>query len=93
MEKIALNNQSFFDIAIQYTGDAHNAMLIALANGMNVCDDLTPGMVITIPDAIEKNARIVNYYATRNIMPGTAANDRDLELKRVFDIEFPKEFS
>lgn len=81
-----------FDIAIQYTGDVHNAALIAIANGLNVTDELVAGSTIQIPQSIDKYNKMVEYYTSRKITPATAMSI-DEELQRVFAKEFPIQFS
>ncbi|MEN4762655.1 MULTISPECIES: hypothetical protein [unclassified Chryseobacterium] len=71
MEIKVLNRQSILDIAIQYTGDVQKCFDIAIANGMSVSDFLTSGVTLTIPDEMEKNNDVINYYASKKIKPAT----------------------
>jgi hypothetical protein len=87
-----LQGQSLFDIAIQYTGNEKAAIDIARANRLDVTDELTAGMSIIIPDGIEKNRAIVDYYLAERIAPATGINT-DMELDRVFDVELPEQLS
>jgi hypothetical protein len=68
---IALSNQSFFDIALQTTGIAENAVAIADANGYDVIDIPEPGENIIIPAALEVNAVVVSALAVRSLATGT----------------------
>ncbi|MGV4413879.1 hypothetical protein [Chryseobacterium sp. T1] len=72
MEITILHKQSLLDIAIQHTGNATNAYAIARANGLGVSDLLEPGAVLIIPDDIEKDMDIVNYYSAKGIQPATS---------------------
>ncbi|MFC3158991.1 hypothetical protein SAMN05443633_107149 [Chryseobacterium arachidis] len=73
MEIKVLNRQSILDISIQYTGDVQNCFAIAIANGMSVSDFLSSGLTLTIPDELEKNIDVINYYASKKIKPATGA--------------------
>lgn len=68
---ITLSNQSFFDIALQATGIAENAVAIADANGYDVIDIPEPGVSISIPATLEVNAVVVSALAARNLATGT----------------------
>ncbi len=69
-----LHNQSLLDIAIQHTGRVENAFALAVANGISVTDDLTPGKDLVIPDTVQMDSDIVNYYSAKGIQPATAWN-------------------
>ncbi|AZA84790.1 hypothetical protein C1637_18585 [Chryseobacterium lactis] len=71
MEIKVLNRQSILDISIQYTGDVQKCFDIAIANGMSVSDLLASGTQLIIPDEIEKNPDVINYYTSRLIKPAT----------------------
>ncbi|MDR1370947.1 MAG: LysM peptidoglycan-binding domain-containing protein [Dysgonamonadaceae bacterium] len=92
MEIKALEGQSLFDIAIQYTGESKTAIDIAKANGMDVTDTLSVGMLIIVPDDVVKNKKIVNYYSVKKITPATAVKT-DIESDRIFGIELPEQLS
>lgn len=72
MEITVLHNQSILDIAIQHTGIATNAYEIAKINGLTISDILTPGQMLEIPEGIEKDLDIVNYYKSKGIQPATS---------------------
>ena len=74
-----LNNQSLYDIAIQYTGYATNALNIALANGINPTDDLVVGDTITISDDLEVDDAIVSFYSNNNYIPASALTEAQLQ--------------
>ncbi|WP_153394359.1 hypothetical protein [Chryseobacterium vaccae] len=71
MEIKVLNRQSILDISIQYTGDVQKCFDIAIANGRAVSDLLTSGTQLIIPDKLEKNIDVTNYYTSRMIKPAT----------------------
>lgn len=94
MNVVVLDNQSFFDIALRYTGSVSMAIAIAKSNGYNVTDSLMPGTIIAIPDGLTVDAKVVEYYSVKNINPSTAYTiDSKKELMRVFDVELPEQFS
>lgn len=74
MEIIVLHNQTFLDIAIQYTGNVHNAFYIALANGYTVSEKIIPGTIISLP-INQKNTDVLRYYNEKKILPATAIQD------------------
>lgn len=66
------NNQTLFDIAMQYMGDASFAFTIALVNEIELTYDLVAGDVITIPDAevlSSAQEKVVKYYLDNDIVP------------------------
>lgn len=66
-----LHNQSLLDIAIQYTGDAQNAFLIAKENSLSVSAYLVPGFELVIPQGMPFNRNILEYYQAKDIKPAT----------------------
>jgi len=72
MTVTALVLQSWFDIAIQYTGSATNAYAIAYANGRYLTDDIVPGEEIVIPDGILILKKEVQYLESKKATPATA---------------------
>lgn len=66
-----LHNQSLLDIAIQYTGDAQNAFLIAKENSLSVSAYLVPGYELVIPNGMPLNRNILDYYQAKDIKPAT----------------------
>lgn len=67
-----LHNQSLLDISIQYTGTVENCFKIAVANGLCITDDLTPGQELIIPNDVKIDKEILNYYQSKEIQPATA---------------------
>jgi len=80
--------QSLIDIAIQECGSAEAAILIAIANGIAVTDELTPGVGLIIPGA--SNKAVAAYYAARNIKPATQVAESGATT--VFDETFDETF-
>ena len=76
MEIIVLHNQSILDIAIQHTGSVFNAFKIAVANGLAVSDVLGPGNKLMIPEDVENNGDILNYYTAKKIQPATTFTEQ-----------------
>tara|TARA_R110002126_G_scaffold78629_2_gene195671 strand:+ start:12414 stop:12704 length:291 start_codon:yes stop_codon:yes gene_type:complete len=79
MNITVLHNQSLLDIAIQYTGRAENYLKIAMANDVVPTEPIAPGTILVIPEDIEKDEQIVNYYKANNIQPATALSADLLE--------------
>lgn len=74
------NSQSLFDIAIQTTGIASNAFLIAQENGITPTDNLTVGSTLTIPDEVTTDVTIQNYYSQQNILPATSLTQSEQDI-------------
>jgi len=68
-----LPGQSIFDIALMTCGIAEAAYDIALANDINITDSVE-GVALAIPGSIEKNKKVVEYYAINLIEPATELN-------------------
>jgi len=79
MTVTVLNNQSLLDITIQATGKAENLIKIAMANNLVPSDLIAPGTILTIPEEIEKDEQIVNYYKANNIQSATALTEEQTE--------------
>jgi hypothetical protein len=80
--------QTFEDIALIATGIADNAFAIAFFNAMSPSDELVAGTILNIPEGLEKDVNVLNYYATHfknengkpePIIPGSAATVSDEE--------------
>ena len=77
--------QTLIDIAIQECGSAESAIDIAVANGISVTDELTPGTELIIPSI--KSKAVVDYYDNHGIkaatqiteMPGTTIFDETFD--------------
>lgn len=90
MIKVA-HNQSLFDIAIIYTGNAFNAIDIAYHNNISVTDNVG-GMEIALPSELEINKRIVNHYKNKALNPATSIEDYALSGTTIFDQTFDQTF-
>lgn len=77
MAATVLHNQSLLDIAIQATGKAENAILIAVANNISITDDLEPGTELIIPD-VPMDLDVIAYYRAKNIQPATAIKTEEI---------------
>lgn len=78
MTTTVLHNQSFLDLAIQHTGSVFNAFAIATANGMSVSETVTPGTEIVLPENLQADNDILNYYQAKNIKPATAFTQTEM---------------
>jgi hypothetical protein len=72
MEVIILHNQSLLDIAIQHTGAVENTFALAVVNGLSLTDDLPAGTEIKLPDSVNKDSDVLNYYTAKRLQPATA---------------------
>lgn len=78
MTVTALILQSWFDIAIRYTGSVTNAYAIAFENGgRSITDDLVPGEVIVISGAITIIKKEVQYLENKDFVPATGITSED----------------
>ena len=72
MAVIILHNQSLLDLAVQHTGAVENTFAIAVANGLSLTDDLPAGTEIKLPDSVNKDSDVLNYYSAKRLQPATA---------------------
>ena len=72
MTTIILHNQSLLDLAVQHTGAVESVFAIAVANGLSLTDDLPAGAEIKIPDSVNKDSDVLNYYSAKRLQPATA---------------------
>ena len=72
MTTIILHNQSLLDLAVQHTGAVESVFAIAVANGLSLTDDLPAGAEIKIPDSVNKDSDVLNYYTAKRLQPATA---------------------
>ena len=71
-----LHNQSLLDVSIQHTGSVFNAFKIAVANGLSVSDSLIAGSELMIPNEVQNDDDVLNYYRSKNLQPATAIADK-----------------
>ena len=64
--------QSLLDITIQHTGAVENTFAVAIANGLSLTDDLPAGTEIKLPDSVNKDSDVLNYYSAKKLQPATA---------------------
>ena len=67
-----LHNQSLLDLAVQHTGAMENTFALAVANGLSLTDDLPAGIEIKLPDSVNKDSDVLNYYSAKRLQPATA---------------------
>lgn len=72
MTIIALQNQSVFDIALQYYGTIEAVFDIAELNDLSITSNLQPGSVVKIPPIDYGYKEVANYYNNNKIEPATA---------------------
>lgn len=85
MTIVVLDNQTFLDISIQYTGNVINAFEIAKYNSLAIDQMLTPGQEIEIPEDLELNENIMDFYKRKGIIPGTALSSENINQINGFD--------
>ena len=72
MTTIILHNQSLLDLAVQHTGAVENTFALAVVNGLSLTDDLPAGAEIKLPDSVNKDNDLLNYYSAKRLQPATA---------------------
>lgn len=86
--EMTMNGQNLLDIAIQTTGDAAEALTIAIANGLCLTDDLEAGQLVAIPDNIGGDANVRAYYRERGLHPATSVTAEDESISPFEGIEY-----
>jgi len=90
MNVTALSGQSVLDLAVQTSGDACSAILMAIANDISITETLIPATVLrTVALA---NRDIANYYTNKNLQPATALSEFDDLIFGIFDNTFDSTF-
>ena len=69
-----MDNQTFFDLAVQYAGDVTAAYDIARSAGLSVTD--TPPRQVEIPDTL--NTVVADYFSRKNMVPASFITDADI---------------
>lgn len=72
-----LHAQSFLDVVLQATGSIDSIVEIAEYNNISITDDLVAGKKLNIPDSVELDEDIVNYYKAKKVQPATAMSNED----------------
>lgn len=67
-----IDRQNLFDIALQETGSIDTVFAIAVANGINITDEIPPGTELVIPE-VEGNADVYRYYRANNLRPASGS--------------------
>ena len=70
---MACLHQSFLDLAIQHTGTAENAFVLALQNGKSLTDDLVAGELLSLENT-KNNKDILSYYQSKKLQPATGVS-------------------
>lgn len=63
--------QNLLDVVVQETGSMEKAMDVALDNGLNITDDLTPGQEINIDEELQKDNYVVSDLQLKGAKPAT----------------------
>lgn len=70
--------QNLWDVCLQYTGTSAGLFDLALANDLSPTDTLRPGQQLELPDSMETDANMRDYFRTHGIEPATALNPEQL---------------
>lgn len=84
-----LQNQTLFDIAIQYYGKTEAVFDIALLNNIGITDVLYAGLELLLPDIDYGFKEVVTYLKNEKVIPATADNDSYLTLEYMLNQSFP----
>ena len=49
-----------------------NTFALAVVNGLSLTDDLPAGAEIKLPDSVNKDSDVLNYYTSKRLQPATA---------------------
>lgn len=86
--EMTMNGQNLLDIAIQATGDAAEALVIAISNGLCLTEDLEVGQPVTIPENIPGDANVRAFYRERNLHPATGVTKENETIASFEGIEY-----
>jgi len=75
MKTGAQDRQSIIDIALQTSGDVSAALDLAIANDLNITDDLVLGSTLSTVDVV--NRGVVNRYNEKKTTPATDISEED----------------
>ncbi|WP_312357275.1 hypothetical protein [Sphingobacterium multivorum] len=65
----ALHNQSVLDFVLQHTGSISGAVAFSVVNGISITDDLVIGQTYFIPEEIDTDTDISDYYDRNDYVP------------------------
>lgn len=78
MRKVTiLNNQSLFDISVQLTGTALNALELAQANNKVPSVNLIAGEELIVPNTLVTDDDILRYYQANTLLPASALTQQN----------------
>ncbi|WP_295668637.1 hypothetical protein [uncultured Mucilaginibacter sp.] len=80
MQKTVFHNQSLIDFSLNHCGCLDSLLMVALANGLSITDDLVAGQVLTIPSDAIIDTTIRDYFYAKNVIPALWITARDLEI-------------
>ena len=68
---IVIDRQSLLDIALQEYGNVQAAFDLAMANGLDITNELMPGQELILLTSKDTDNEILNLYKTKDIRPVT----------------------
>lgn len=74
MQKTVFHNQSLIDFLLNHCGCLDSLLMVAIANGLSITDDLVAGQVLTIPNDAIVDTDIRDYYYIQNEIPAFGLN-------------------
>jgi len=77
---ILQQGQGLMDVAVQHCGDAGALFSLALANGLSITEELSPGTILELPEV--SNVGIKKYFSDKELVPATGedSNKKFIEL-------------
>lgn len=67
MKKTVKENQSILDLVTQNVGTIEAAFEFCATNSLSISEDIFSGQVVDIPDSVEKNIEVADYFTGRKI--------------------------
>jgi hypothetical protein len=80
---IVIENQTFFDIAIQEDGSVYSALDWSIANRFPLTEELIPGMELIRPNSIFIDKDVAEYFKSKNKKIATGFT----EIKEITPVE------
>jgi hypothetical protein len=84
-----IENQSLLDVALQENGNALAAFDLAIKNGINITDDLTPGQKLSEVKSELDLVEVFDYFRGKGKLIATAPTELPEELYGLPEGEFP----
>lgn len=77
MTVTVINNQSLFDLSVQLTGTALNALELAQANNKVPSVNLIAGEELIVPNTLVTEDDILRYYQANTLLPASALTQQN----------------